>query len=41
MQKCVSSLKEICDKAGFGFLHVCSLDMSGWSDREMQVREEV
>lgn len=39
--KCVSTAEENCDKAGVGFLHVCSVDMSGWSDGEIQMREEV
>lgn len=39
--KCVSTVGENCDKAGFGFLHVCSVVMSGWSGREIHMREEV
>ena len=41
MPECVSTVEEKCDKAGFGFLHVCSVDMSGWSERDIQMREEV
>lgn len=36
----VSTLKENCDKASFGFLLVCSVGLKEWSDREMQMREE-
>lgn len=34
MQKCISTLKESCDKASFSFLYLGSLDMSRQSKRE-------
>ena len=41
MPKSITTGEENSDKAGFGFLHVCSVDMSGWTNREIQMREEV
>lgn len=43
LQKCQKKFteEEKCDKAGFVFLHVCSVDMSGWSERKIQMWEEV
>lgn len=40
MPKCVSTGEGNCDKDSFDFLHVCSVDMCGWSDREIHTSEE-